>query len=611
MDFVPTVRAASLSFTVTNTADTHDAAPGDGVCADSTGQCTLRAAVEEADAQARGSVMTVTIPAGMYLLPLGTVSLTRNTITLAGAGSSATQLIGQGDRLLTVAAGARLSANGVTLTGGTAPAGQPGGALANLGVVTLTNSGVLSNTAPMSGGGGLYNGPGASLALVGSVVQGNSAPRQGGGGIANQGTLWLQASQVVSNSARVGGAVASSGLLTATDSTVSGNIVTGTGRPGGGGAGLYNNSGVMTVIDSTVANNSAGTTNSGGSGGGVYNARAGTLVIATSTISGNSGFSGAGILSNGTLVVVASLISNNTATTGGGIATTGTATVSRSTVSGNRAFLAGEAGGIINEGTLTVTASTISGNTADTGGGGIDNYGVLTLMTSTLAGDVVGSPNTGGGLNNVGTASVEGSTFSGDVAEVGGGIFDLGMLTVTTSSFSGNRLYNGGGAGLAVADGGVATVTNSTFSGNVAPAGVGGGIYNFRSNLRLSASTIVANSTGLGSSVGSTTVLTDTIVANSASGSNCTGIIAESAGYNLDSGTSCGFTATTDLSNTNPLLGPLAYNGGPTPTIALLPGSPAIDHGGSRATGCPATDQRGVARPQGPACDIGAFELVP
>jgi len=100
-------------------------------------------------------------------------------------------------------------------------------------------------------------------------------------------------------------------------------------------------------------------------------------------------------------------------------------------------------------------------------------------------------------------------------------------------------------------------------------------------------------------------------VANSTSAPNCIGPISESAGYNLDSGASCGFSKSTDLTTTDPLLGPLFNYGGPTSTMALLPGSPAIDHGGASVNGCPTTDQRGVVRPQGPACDIGAYEATP
>ncbi|CAM5726647.1 CSLREA domain-containing protein OS=Streptomyces violarus OX=67380 GN=FHS41_000367 PE=4 SV=1 [Streptomyces violarus] len=80
-----------------------------------------------------------------------------------------------------------------------------------------------------------------------------------------------------------------------------------------------------------------------------------------------------------------------------------------------------------------------------------------------------------------------------------------------------------------------------------------------------------------------------------------------SQGNNLDGDGSCRLTAAGDLPSRAPVIGPLADNGGPTDTVALLPGSPALD----AADGCPATDQRGVARPQGAACDIGAYERTP
>jgi hypothetical protein len=105
-------------------------------------------------------------------------------------------------------------------------------------------------------------------------------------------------------------------------------------------------------------------------------------------------------------------------------------------------------------------------------------------------------------------------------------------------------------------------------------------------------------------------LVTGTIVAAATSGADCMGALpAEAAGYNLDSGRSCGFAKATDLTRTDPLLGPLAWGGGPTMTQMLRHGSPAIDHAGTRATGCPATDQRGLSRPWGPACDIGSVEV--
>jgi hypothetical protein len=121
---------------------------------------------------------------------------------------------------------------------------------------------------------------------------------------------------------------------------------------------------------------------------------------------------------------------------------------------------------------------------------------------------------------------------------------------------------------------------------------------------------VADNTDGIFELAGTVTV-SGTIVADS-TGSNCAGTITEGASPNLDSGTSCGFAATGDLTTTEPQLGPLETNGGPTSTQALLAGSPAIDQGGTSATGCPASDQRGLPRPDelgdGSTCDIGAYE---
>ncbi|NIO68304.1 MAG: hypothetical protein GTN71_04430, partial [Anaerolineae bacterium] len=101
-------------------------------------------------------------------------------------------------------------------------------------------------------------------------------------------------------------------------------------------------------------------------------------------------------------------------------------------------------------------------------------------------------------------------------------------------------------------------------------------------------------------------LLQNTIVAYNGT-ANCSGGLT-SNGYNLDSGNTCGFSATGDQQNTDPLLGPLADNGGDTLTHALLGGSPAIDKG-TCVAGI-TTDQRGVTRPQGDDCDMGAYEYV-
>jgi len=194
------------------------------------------------------------------------------------------------------------------------------------------------------------------------------------------------------------------------------------------------------------------------------------------------------------------------------------------------------------------------------------------------------------------------------------------MITVRDSTLSANRA-TGSGGGLDDAydvrncapdrdcTGGV-TLGNSTLSGNTAARG--GAIANTgHDTMSLSFVTIAGNSSGIAITGTSTVILTGTLLATNTPGANCRGRLREGQGYNLDSGTSCGFLRGTDLTHTRPRLGPLATMGGPTQTMALLPGSPALDHGGQRRTGCPATDQRGVSRPQGASCDIGAFERQP
>ena len=132
---------------------------------------------------------------------------------------------------------------------------------------------------------------------------------------------------------------------------------------------------------------------------------------------------------------------------------------------------------------------------------------------------------------------------------------------------------------------------NLTVNNNSATEDLGGGIFNFDGSVSIR----------------------NSIISNNLYGGNCSGLIT-SDGHNLEDTNTCGFTGPGDLINTNPLLGPLQNNGGPTLTHALLPGSPAIDAGDNSV--CPTTDQRGVTRPQDgngdgiAVCDIGAFEFT-
>jgi hypothetical protein len=156
-----------------------------------------------------------------------------------------------------------------------------------------------------------------------------------------------------------------------------------------------------------------------------------------------------------------------------------------------------------------------------------------------------------------------------------------------------------------------ATIQNVTIVGN--SAGTGGGVFNEGSSTLINV-TIDQNGAASGGNIENAGIVTlyNTIVANSASGNNCDGIIT-SGGYNLDSGSTCQLNQVGDLSNVNPLLDQLANNGGKTETEALLIGSPAIDAGSS--TFFLPIDQRGVERPQDgngdgiAISDIGAYEL--
>jgi hypothetical protein len=202
--------------------------------------------------------------------------------------------------------------------------------------------------------------------------------------------------------------------------------------------------------------------------------------------------------------------------------------------------------------------------------------------------------------------TVTSSTFSGNLASIGGAIAGDGPLFVAGSTFVGNSSANVGGAIFESASG-LLAVTNSTFAGNSATAG--GAIHNSTSGATVASSTFSGNTAAVGGAIfngrtGSLTVQNSVLADNS--GGNCGTVIpVTDGGHNI---------SWPDMTcpgvNADPRLGPLASNGGPTQTFALLPTSPAVDALPRAGAGCPATDQRGVSRPQGPNCDIGAFELT-
>ena len=280
-------------------------------------------------------------------------------------------------------------------------------------------------------------------------------------------------------------------------------------------------------------------------------------------------------------------------------------------------------GGIRNfSSALTLSNCIITNNSAREQGGGICNINglfypaVLTVSNSTITGNLAGRG--GGGIYNYNPSAepgallnVNNSTISGNSARDGGGVYNISR-----------RRSNGTGSAST-------TISNSTISGNTATGNVGGGIYTEGNSggplfgiarLMINNSTISGNSArllgGAIYSTGTTVNIGQTILKQGASGQNIyrsSGTVT-SLGYNLSDDNGGGFlNGPGDQINTDPLLGPLQNNGGPTLTHALLPGSPAIDRGNPSFTPPPDYDQRDCpfVRVFNGRIDVGSFESQP
>lgn len=440
-----------------------------------------------------------------------------------------------------------------SLTFGQLPIGDDltvvGGGAGSVAIVSDGSSRVIANPSAA------YSLTIRGVRISGGRVKGTSASQAAGGGIYNVGDLRLE------------GVVVSGNAVEPID-------ISGTSPQGGG---IYN-SGSLVIVDSTIEENVATARPFNGgipAGGGVFNA--GRVEIAESRFLDNEALTatggipeGAGLYSEGTSLQQSS------------------ATVVRSLFEGNAAIGEGgtiPSGGAIGagEGDLSVLASTIRDNEAIAGTGGISEGGGLYVWS--------------GGFQLAESLVANNSSKSATVADAGG-IVILGtaddVQTIVNSTIVDNEVTaptsaSGGGLLHSSSAEGKLEVLNSTIVGN-SSTGTGGNVVDFSAG-------------GKGA-----TVLRNSIVAAGSAtgkGANCEGPV-ESAGRNIDSRDECNFKAAGDRVNADPLLGPLADNGGPTQTLALRAGSPALDAAGEP---CPATDQRGVPRPQGPACDIGAFEV--
>jgi hypothetical protein len=326
------------------------------------------------------------------------------------------------------------------------------------------------------------------------------------------------------------------------------------------GGGIYLDEHVTaTIADCVLMNNYTGDI-----GGAIFidgYGRGATLTILNSTITGNTagttdhGGNAAGIYSSADfLTIIDSTISNNTAWLGG------------NDLSG------GDGGGIVNvNGTLNISNTTIGSNLAGVSGGGISGNGTMIITNSTISGNVAGI----------------GPPYLG----LGGGILNSGTLTMTNCTISDNSANGSIGKG----------------------GGVGGGIYNTNGTADIGNSTLSGNRADVhgGSIYGGTFDIGNSIL-NGGSPENIYGATVTSQGYNVCSDDGAGFlNGPGDQINTDPLLGPLQDNGGPTFTHELLKGSPAVDAGDPNFTPPPYYDQRGLDfwRLRNGRIDVGSFEV--
>ena len=428
--------------------------------------------------------------------------------------------------------------------------------------VSITSTSIANNTVTQSApcadncefgalGGGVLDISG--LSLSGDTVTGNVATT---GSVGND-----------TENAAVGGGIASYAPLTIDSSTVSNNQII-------GAANIPRNCGICTQSG----------------GGGIFQAATG-FVLSNSTLSANTAVDGGGAgfagLGYGTNQEVSPITGNNqnTFVLSNDQITSNKATSSRPYDQNPDPYLYGTGGGIdlLDGGSLQMSGTAIDGNSADGLGGGL------------YADDVT-------------QALITKSTIANNRAQAGGGIFngDEGELNASNVTVADNT----------------ALATAATCGGNCWLPPGGGGIYNYSdSGLNLSYSTVAGNVAPAGNAGiffedgNSPSSLVGTIVAGNVTApggaeSDCSADSGQplvSGGWNLSGDGSCWLTQPTDLVSVNPELGPLANNGGPAPTLLPAKSSPVVDAGGGAA--CPATDERGIARPQGKACDIGAVEL--
>lgn len=574
--FLPNVTQAAI-FVVNTTNDTQDEAPGNGVCADSSGNCSLRAAITEANALAGGD--TITLPAGTYTITLTGPSENANAsgdfdlnseITINGAGAANTIVQAAASRgvatervfhLLTANA---VNINNLTIRYGRTTAGAFGaGVRVDVAAViaTLNNVVVTENDSVTSGGGISVSGaPNAVLTLNNCIVSDNTA---GGTGASTSVGAGIQGNVTTAT-------------INVNNSTIIRNSVSNTSAsiPVAGGGVL--SLGTLNITGSTVENNTASSSGQNAFSGGVAVVN-GTATITASTIRGNitriTGGTGSALVAgvynqNGTVSITNSLISENVVT---------------NSVTPANAFHAGVRTLATTFATTTnITNTIVMNNTANSEGGGVVNISagtansITNITSSTLSGNqATGATSLGGGLENfntstgLATVNVLNSTISGNSAATGAGSFNSGANSTINFNFS--------------------TITSNT------AATLGGGTHQ--------------------DSAGTTNLRNSIIGDNTAPiGPDISGTIT-SQDYNHVENTSGGtFSVLSgDVTGLDPDLGPLTNNGGTTLTHLPNVSSPVMNAIPTGTNGCGTTvttSQNAVIRPQQTGCEKGATERL-